>query len=249
MLAKHAAHPSLGHPTTLQLKDDVYDNLAQSNYAGLESIIASPPSRPSMPLTLGNPYDVATRIRVEPEQAHGGFISYLSHRWLKLEAHGRGRIDIESEYAPATASAMQASGYMETLPLSLERQEGMRARLALSGFAEEPEHLHPARMNGADVDLIAGFRTRIGSLRITRTSIVGRILRVVAGEPPRPVPGGKVLLTMGEGRGAVSATSGVDQNGAFRFTRLKAADGTPFLLIFLGHAPDAACEQTGFLHQ
>ncbi|MEA2998195.1 MAG: hypothetical protein QOK17_28 [Sphingomonadales bacterium] len=221
-------------PGSATLESDVYDNIAQSNYAGLTSVMASPPTRPATHVHVSNPFDAPTRVHVLPSQQHGGFISYLSARWLRLGAKAERKIAVATEYAPLPSRAMGASDQFAKPSLSPERKLGIRARLTIGAWAEAPRDRHPRWLNGVDLDLQAGFATGLSRIAASARAhrVEGQVMRV--GAQTGAVAGGKILLIVNPNSRARRGFATAVAKGKFRFDKVDAAAGTPFELHYLG---------------
>ena len=145
------------------------NNEAQSNHTRMISASGSPSTRETGVVKVTNPHPVEARCRVVVRQTDQLSRTYLEHAWVVLQPGEERDVRFWTESMigdPALASITK-----ERQSISWE----MPNRLRLTGVADTGEGCHGDTTGGANVDVVAGRRTRFVDLRVGRGFAHGRV--------------------------------------------------------------------------
>jgi M6 family metalloprotease-like protein len=169
------------------------NNIAQSNYDHFISSTASPPSRESTSILVGNPYAVRTRIWLIPGHNNPLYRTYLENSWLYLNPGERRYVKLMLEYAPDNITngiypAAKLEKYMKYRNLPND--------VSVKGFVEDPRvkpHHVIQPLGGIQAQVVTGRATKFDRLTIDVPSVGGSIVTV---DDNKPVDGGKVIIRL-----------------------------------------------------
>lgn len=197
-----------GPPVVVEMSP--HNNLAQSNYTRFISGEASPASRETTFVEVGNPYDKATRVFIQMGQTNPLYRTYLQHTSLWLEPGEVQKVQVMVEYdhtnlfkAPISLGRGEEPLNLPKKPRDEQRlkriQEKYRRvpnRMGLACFAENP-HDNPRHalelLGGAEMQVVRGRKTKFESFLTEGGRIAGRVVEA-SGQNPPGVSTGKVLL-------------------------------------------------------
>jgi len=174
-----------------------FNNVAQSNYDRFISRTASPPSRETTFVEVGNPYDKPARVFLIGGQTNPLYRTYVDTTWLWLNPGQtrKVRVMLESRLDP------------DKLPqddddrLNLDKFFREPNDVGLTAFVEDPRD-NPRhalwQLGGAQLQVVTGRGTEFVEVKPNPNSVTG-IVRSLDGRSP--VSGGIVLVTLTGGRG------------------------------------------------
>lgn len=169
------------------------NNMAQSNYWRFISSTASPWSREYSRVTVTNPFDEPTTVRLEVRQTNPLYRTYLEHRWVKLEPEETVKVDFMFEYAE--------DDYLDSGgdPVLLEEYRTIANYVTIEGIAQMPSNGHGpvwVSLGGAEALIEQGLRTEIAPFTLVNLGSEGYEVRgsVSVVKSGQPVPDGSVFL-------------------------------------------------------
>lgn len=194
------------------------NNSAQSNYDRFISATASPAERRITHVTVGNPYDKATRVYVGVQQTDPQYRTYLEHKWLDLGPHETRRVTVMFEYAGAPVGATAdgpregpqaaglaplvglGSGFSLPGPAQQVHDKPPVNRVNLVGYAVNPfdKNRHQlVTLGGAGVEVATGRAVKFADFGVRDGIVEGK---VTTGDG-QPVTGGQIIVTLIDGEG------------------------------------------------
>lgn len=191
-----------------------FNNVAQSNYNRFISRTASPPSRETTEVEVGNPYDKPTRVFLVGGQTNPLYRTYVETTWMWL-APGetkKVRVMMESMLDPDKGRPEDVD------PRDWDKFFNRPADMGLTAFVEDP-HDDPRhalwQLGGAQVQVVTGRATEFAGVDPGRNFVVGGVKAL---DGRGDVDGGTVLVTLSTGRGKSKKTTTVEaplRNGRF----------------------------------
>jgi len=180
-------------PDLVELTD--LNNVAQSNYDRFISKTESPAGRVVTSVTVHNPYPMRTRVFVSPGQSNPLYRTYLGHTWLELEPGESRAIELMFEYGPVGDGERDA----RFGAANIRKFGALPNDVNVVGLIQDPNDPHILRVaGGAQAQIVTGKNTRIDGLKAGKTFVRGTVRVAATG---KPVPRGKVLVTLWTGRG------------------------------------------------
>ncbi|MET0859514.1 MAG: hypothetical protein ABW091_00665 [Microbacterium sp.] len=154
------------------------NNEAQSNHTRMISASGSPSTRETGVVKVTNPHPVQARCRVVVRQTDRLARTYLEHAWVVLQPGEERDVRFWTESMigdPAVAAITK-----ELRSISWETPN----RLRLTGVADTGEGCHGDTTGGANVDVVAGRRTRFVDLTVGHGYARGRVEVEETGDGP-----------------------------------------------------------------
>ncbi len=191
-----------------------FNNVAQSNYDRFISRTASPPSRETTQVEVGNPYDRPTRVFLIGGQSNPLYRTYVDTTWMWLDPGEtkKVRIMLESVLDPDKDRPEDVD------PRDWDKFFNRPGDVGLTAFVEDP-HDDPRhalwQLGGAQVQVVTGRATEFAGVDPGRNNVVGG---VKAKDGRGEVDGGTVLVTLRTGRGKRGKSVTVEtplRNGKF----------------------------------
>ncbi len=145
------------------------NNEAQSNHTRMISASGSPSSRETGVVKVTNPHPVEARCRVVVRQTDRLSRTYLEHAWVVLQPGEERDVRFWTE----SMIGDPALGRMTKEWQSTSWE--MPNKLRLTGVADTGEGCHGDTTGGANVDVVAGRRTRFVDLHVGRGFARGRV--------------------------------------------------------------------------
>jgi len=181
------------------------NNIAQSNYDRFISATGSPASREITNLTVGNPYDKATRIYILPNQTNPLYRTYLEHVTVTLEPGETRKVKIMFEYDPELIFKLPVAVGDITINDSnrnkgeeiLKEYKPIPNHARFASFIEDPNdpHRHAKDvLGGAEVEVVTGRKTQFDDFRVLEKTLIGG--SVVTTDNKQRVTSGKVILIL-----------------------------------------------------
>ena len=197
-----------GPPPVIEMS--IFNNLAQSNYDRFISASASPASRETTFVEVGNPYDRPTRVFVRPGQSNPLYRTYLEHTSLMLDPGETRSVKVMFEFdqtnlfkTPISLGSGQSfdsrEPFQESRPnidriMKKYRTEPNRVNLAAYINNPTEEHPHtPALLGGTQMEVVTGRKTKFDYFYLDGR-IGGRVVEASEGRQTQGVTSGKVLL-------------------------------------------------------
>jgi M6 family metalloprotease-like protein len=174
-----------------------FNNVAQSNYDRFISRTASPPSRETTSVEVGNPYDRRTRVFLIGGQSNPLYRTYLETTWLWLEPGEtrQVRVMLESRLDPDKPLPDDRDGR------EIEKFMRLPNDVGLTSFVEDPYDTprHALwQLGGAQLQVVTGRRTEFIEVDPRANGVSGAVRAI---DRRGPVEGGTVLVTLAAGRG------------------------------------------------
>lgn len=191
-----------------------FNNVAQRNYDRFISRTASPPSRETTQVEVGNPYDKPTRVFLIGGQTNPLYRTYVDTTWLWLDPGEtrKVRVMLESMVDPDKGRPDDVD------PRDWDMFFKRPGDVGLTAFVEDP-HDNPRhallQFGGAQVQVVTGRATEFAGVDPGRNFVTGGVKAL---DGRGEVDGGTVLVTLSTGRGKSKKTTTVEtplQNGRF----------------------------------
>lgn len=211
------------------LEMSVFNNQAQSNYTRFISASASPASRETTLIEVGNPYDKATRVFIRPAQTNPLYRTYLEHTSLYLEPGETQKVKVMFEYDPENIYRVPVS-LGKTASLDLRKDKtGVREleekyrplpnRVGIISYIDNPSEKHPhtpMRLGGVDVEVVTGKKTRFEHFYKEGNEVAGS---VVSTGGRQKIVSGKIILikTVSDGKNRWEENEVIDLKGGSTF--------------------------------
>ena len=201
------------------LERSVYNNEAQSNYDRFISSSASPATRETTTVDVGNPFDERTQVFIHAGQTNPLYRTYLEHTSVWLESKETRTIRVMHEFDPTNLLKCPVSlGKGQSFIPSLgDDSRGYRAQRLVREFTPVPNRatfvtyiVDPRRRNalrpigamlfsGIQNEVITGRKTRFESFYWKRekrqpTHFVGRVVVDSPSHDVQGVMGGNVVV-------------------------------------------------------
>jgi M6 family metalloprotease-like protein len=240
------------------LEMSIFNNQAQSNYTRFISAEASPASRETTFVEVGNPYSEATRVFIRPGQTNPLYRTYLEHTCLHLEPGETRRVKLMFEYDPSNLYTTPVSlGKTETIDFErdphrsqeklgkvLEGFRGRANRVGLAAYIDNPSDPHPhtpSRLGGADAEIATGKRTKFEYFYLDN-HVGGRVILDAESRAPAGVTGGSVILSFRNDKDPgkprlLDVTTKVEWDGRFAAKVPDEAEKLEFSTIEAYYAP------------
>jgi M6 family metalloprotease-like protein len=184
-----------GSPSVAEMTE--LNNSAQSNYDRFISATASPPSREITEVTVGNPYNLPTRVYFTVGNTNPLYRTYISNKWLWLNPKETRKITTMFEFAP---DHMKGTAYLSH-PDKLEGYIPVPNNVNFTSFIQDPRFLPKHIWNlfsGSQIQVVTGRATRFIEVTVDRTRVRGFIDTQDGHEP---VNGGIVIVRMFSSKG------------------------------------------------
>ena len=170
------------------------NNSAQTNYTRFISATSSPALRKISSITVGNPYDRATRVYISAAQKNPFYRTYLEHKWLDLGPKEIREVEVMYEFVGELPPALR--GQDQLLELRRHKNPVNLEAYVINPYYEDTKYKISV-LGGANVDVITGKDTWFEDFGVDSNRVYGS---VVTGEG-KTVPGGTIILTIVEGSG------------------------------------------------
>lgn len=192
------------------LEMSIFNNEAQSNYSRFISAAASPASRETTFVEVGNPYSKATRVFIRPGQSNPLYRTYLEHTSLYLEPGETRSIRMMFEYDPTNLYRTPTSlGKFDSIDMERDPDRSqheivktIRAfrdkpnRVGVAAYidnpADQPAHT-PSRLGGFDAEIVTGQKTRFEYFYLDGY-VGGRVVLYTEARSPAGVTHGTVVV-------------------------------------------------------
>lgn len=191
------------------LEMSVFNNLAQSNYDRFISASASPASRETTQVEVGNPYDEPTRVFIRPGQTNPLYRTYVEHTSLYLAPGETKMVKLMFEYDPHILYKIPVSlGKTDHLDLHsqdkderkirevVEKYNAIPNKVGVIAYIDNPsdEHPHtPTRLGGVDAEVVTGKKTEFERFAKDGNTVTGSVVTV---DGKQNVSSGKIILIM-----------------------------------------------------
>ncbi|WP_250032954.1 CARDB domain-containing protein [Paractinoplanes maris] len=173
------------------------NNFAQSNYDRFNTATSSASTREETVVEVGNPYDKPTRVWIVGEQSNPLYRTYVENRWLWLEPGETRPVSVLMEYALDPKDDRIPDDVRRGLAgRSVEKLTRVPNDLGLHAYAENPDDdpRHTLELlGGAGLQVTTGRATELSEFGNDGNVVVGQ---VVTSDDRRPVPSGRVVVTV-----------------------------------------------------
>ena len=147
---------------------------------------------------VGNPYDEATRVWIIGQPTNPLFRTYVETTWLWLEAGETRNVRVKMEYALDPQSDRLPDDLRQVDRRRIEKLALRPNDMGLHSYAEDP-HDSPRHalelLGGAGIQVTTGRATEFQSFGNDGAVVTGTIVTV---NDRRPVPGGRVVVTVSD---------------------------------------------------
>ncbi|MEJ7588018.1 MAG: hypothetical protein WKI04_10710 [Ferruginibacter sp.] len=155
------------------LEMSIFNNMAQSNYDRFISAAASPATRETTFIEVGNPYEKATTVYIRPGQTNPLYRTYLEHTSLFLDPGETRKVKLMFEYDPSNLYKTPVSlGKYEhidnrdandrdhtTIRTLIKKYTPEPNRVGVVAYINNPTEAQPhtpSRLGGVDVEVVTG---------------------------------------------------------------------------------------------
>jgi M6 family metalloprotease-like protein len=159
------------------LEMSIFNNLAQSNYDKFISASASPATRESTFVEVGNPYPNATTVYIRPGQTNPLYRTYLEHTSLYLQPGETKKVKMMFEYDPTNlyktpislGKTKNIDPYgardrdYESIRKVVKRYEQLPNKVGVVSYINNPLETFPhtpVRLGGAEIEVVTGRKSK-----------------------------------------------------------------------------------------